>query len=396
MNYLPTPIAPGLYWVGAQNPNLRVFDVVMSTERGTSYNAYLLVDEKITLFETVKDGYEDQMLERIRAIVDPAKIDYIVLEHTEPDHSGAIGKVLEAAPNAHVYGSTAAMGIVKEILGADFPNTRVKTGDTLCVGSRTLEFTEVPFLHWPDSIFTYIPQDGTLVSGDVFGFHRSDMNLFTDATDSIDCDLKYYFDCIFGPFQPHVRQMLQKIAGKRIERILPSHGTIHRTEKDIAHVLDAYRHWSADAPKNDPRSAFVGFSSAYGYTATAARYLAESLSQSGWHVDFFDLGDCDSAAAKAAAESADALFIGSSTLNHDVLPPVWHLLSNLSFHVVKGKPAAVFGSFGWSGEAIKMMEDRLTGLGAKLAVPSLKFRLSPIGPKQEAIRTWVRTLCETL
>jgi flavorubredoxin len=198
----PVEITKGIYWVGAQNPDLRVFDVIMRTEWGTSYNSYLVKGtEKTALIDSVKEQFSDEQVERISKVCDVKSIDYIICNHTEPDHSGALWKLLELAPGATVLCSKPASVFLRSIMNRDFSCRVVTDGDTLELGGKTLKFISAPFLHWPDSIFTYVTEDAVLFSGDVFGFHFSAENVFDDLTPLSDEMLKsqkYYFDVIMG------------------------------------------------------------------------------------------------------------------------------------------------------------------------------------------------------
>ena len=229
----PTKIKDGIWWVGVQNPGLRVFDVIMRTEWGTSYNSYLIKGaEKTAVVDAVKEGFSEEQLDRISAVIDPKEIDYIICNHTEPDHSGALVKLMEAAPNAVVVCSRPAKMFIREIINRDFECMIAGDGVTIDLGGKTIEFISAPYLHWPDSIFTYVKEDAFLSSGDVFGFHFSAPNIFDDLT-KLDANMiasqKYYFDVIMSPFKSYVLQAVEKIRNLKIDVIGPSHGPVLRT-----------------------------------------------------------------------------------------------------------------------------------------------------------------------
>jgi len=373
-------IAEKIYWVGSVNPDLRVFDVIMETEWGTSYNAYLVRGaQKTALIETVKDRFTDDCLEKIRAVMDPADIDYIIANHTEPDHSGAVRALLAHMPNATVVASRAGIDFLKEIVNEPFASMTVKTGDSLDLGGRTLSFISAPFLHWPDSMFTWVPEEKVLFSGDVFGCHYAmpTGKLFDDESDR---DLakaqKYYFDVIMSPFTPYMRAALDRIADFDIDLICPSHGPVLRFT--IQEIMQKYQHWSEAAPPNDPPRVFIGYVSAYGNTRTLAECIAEGMEETGaFEIVSKDVSEMKTGEVLSEIEMADAVAIGSPTFNRDALAPVWNVLASVEVFPNKGKPAAAFGSYGWSGEAAGMVADRLRGLQMKVMEERLRIRLIP-------------------
>lgn len=373
-------ITENICWVGSVNPDLRVFDIIMETEWGTSYNAYLVRGEqKTALIETVKSRFADDCLEKIRAVMDPADIDYIIADHTEPDHSGAVKALLAHMPNATVVASRAGIDFLKEIVNDPFASMAVKTGDSLDLGGRMLEFISAPFLHWPDSMFTWVPEEKALFSGDVFGCHYAmpDGTLFDDESDR---DLakaqKFYYDVIMSPFKPYMRAALDRIADLDIDLICPSHGPVLRFT--IQEIMQKYQHWSQAAPPNDPPRVFIGYVSAYGNTRTLAECIARGMEETGtFEVIMEDMSEMEIDAALAEIEKADAVAIGSPTFNRDALAPVWNVLASVEVFPNKGKPAAAFGSYGWSGEAAGMVADRLRGLQLKVMEDTLRIRLIP-------------------
>lgn len=368
------PVTQHINWVGALNPELRRFDVVMHTEYGTSYNAYIVQGaQKTALVETVKDRFAAEQLARIESVAAPERIDYIVLDHTEPDHSGALAKLLELCPNATVVGSRAAITFLKDIANAEFPAKIVNGGDEIDLGGVTLRFISAPFLHWPDSIFTYVPQDKALISGDVFGCHYSTEKLLESAIDGEFLKAqRYYFDVIMGPFKKYVRDALERIAPLEIETICPSHGPV--LDKAPHETIARYADWAADAPAGD--AVFVGYVSCYGFTQQLGEEIVRALADNGVKAEMHDLGLEDTAALADMAVRSKGIVIGSPTLNRDVMPPVWSVLTVLSPLACAGKKAAAFGSYGWSGEAVGMIAARLEAIGCKV-VFTHKTKLRP-------------------
>lgn len=374
-----TEIVKGISWVGVRNPDLRVFDVIMRTDWGTSYNSYLIQGtEKTALVDTVKEAFTDEFVANISELCDVSKIDYIISNHTEPDHSGALEKLLELAPNAKVLCSKPASVFLKNILNTKFDCDVVADGDTLELGGKTLRFISAPFLHWPDSIFTYVVEDAVLLSGDVFGFHFSAKDVFDDLTplskEMIESQ-KYYFDVIMGPFKNYVLDAVKKVRGLHIDVIGPSHGPVLRAAPWDA--VDRYETWASDIlEKNEVKKVYIGYVSCYGYTKMLGEAIADVVKEAGFDVEIEDVSLVDPSVSAAKIHKADAFAIGSPTLNRDALKPVWDVLTSISTFIVKGKTAAVFGSFGWSGESVKYIAERLRCVGADI-VGTCSAKLKP-------------------
>lgn len=238
-------IKEDIYSVGVLNPNLRVFDIIMQTEYGTSYNSFLIRDEKSALVETAHLGFFDEYLEHIREICDIKDIDYIILNHTEPDHSGSVGKLLELNPDITVVGTAATVKYLENIANCDFKRMVVKEGDTLNLGKRTLKFIPAPFLHWPDSMFTYSEYDKTVFTCDFLGAHYCEPNMLDSKIhykDAYESAFAYYYQAIFGPFKKYVLAGLDKLEKLDFDTVCTSHGPI-LTEK-IKENMDKYRAWS--------------------------------------------------------------------------------------------------------------------------------------------------------
>lgn len=368
-----------LWWVGVEDHDLRVFDIVMHSDWGTSYNAYAVRGtEGVALFETVKEKFFDEYLDNLKEVCSLDEVRYIVVDHTEPDHSGSLEKLLELAPNATVVGSATALTFLKEIVNRPFASRTVKDGETIDLGGRTLTFLSVPFLHWPDSMYTYIPELGALFTVDSFGCHYADDRVFNDLIDGDFTEAyKYYFDCIMGPFKPFVLKALDKIKGLDIRFIGNGHGPVLRA--DIPKYLEMYRAWATPVVKPaDERRVAIAYVSAYGYTKQLAGVIADALAEGGVkHVELYDLVEQDLETARAAVQSADAFLLGSPTLVGDALPPIYEMLVGLNPIIHKGKPAGAFGSFGWSGEAVPKLTAQMQAIGLALPVEGLKVRFKP-------------------
>jgi len=394
----PVKITDGLWWVGAQNPGLRAFDVIMRTDWGTSYNSYLIKGaEKTAVVDAVKDGFTDEQIERISAVCDISSIDYIICNHTEPDHSGGVKKLLELASGAVVLCTKPASVFLQNIINDKFECHVVEDGETLELGGKTLRFISAPYLHWPDSMFTYVTEDAVLLSGDVFGFHFSAQNVFDDLTplsDEMEKSQKYYFDVIMGPFKSYVMAAIKKVRALHIDVIGPSHGPVLR--KTPWDAVDRYEQWASDIfVKNEPKKVYVGFVSCYGYTRQLAETIAGVARAAGYDVELEDVSQVEAAVCAEKIHKADAVAIGSPTLNRDALKPVWDVLTSLSTYIMKGKPAAVFGSFGWSGESIKYLSERLRAVGADV-LGTCSAKLKPDDRELAEAEKLGHTLCGAL
>ena len=368
-----------LWWVGVEDHDLRVFDIVMHSDWGTSYNAYAVRGaEGVALFETVKEKFFDEYLQNLKEVCSLDEVKYIVVGHTEPDHSGSLEKLLDLTPNATVVGSATAITFLKEIVNKPFASRAVKEGDTIDLGGRTLTFLSVPFLHWPDSMYTYIPEMKALFTVDSFGCHYADDRVFNDLIDGDFTEAyKYYFDCIMGPFKPFVLKALDKIKPLNIQFIGNGHGPVLRA--NIPHYLELYRQWATPVVvPADERRVTIAYVSAYGYTKQLAGVIADALAEGGVkHVELYDLVECDLETARAAVQTADGFLLGSPTLVGDALPPIYEMLVGLNPIIHKGKPAGAFGSYGWSGEAVPKLTAQMQAIGLALPVEGLKVRFKP-------------------
>ncbi|MHC1748797.1 MAG: FprA family A-type flavoprotein [Cellulosilyticaceae bacterium] len=376
-------IKPDFFWVGALDPDLRVFDIVMETEFGTTYNAYLLKgSEKTVLFETVKDKFFDKFIDQIKQITDPSKIDYIVVNHTEPDHVGSVAKILEYAPQATVIGTTSAIKYLSNIANRPFSSRIVKQGDTLSVGNKTIRFIMAQCLHWPDTMYSYIEEDKILVTCDSFGAHYCDSRVLRSSLNaSQEADYlkayEYYYTMIMGPFKPFVLQALNKIQDLEIDFICPGHGMV-LDHTNIAYYKDLYKEWSTPVKRSCP-SIVIPYVSAYGYTKKIAEEIQKGIVSTGKNVDvlLFDLVTSDMDAVLREVSMCTGLLVGSPTIVADTLPPIWTLLTSLNPTIHKGIKAGCFGSYGWSGEATNNIAERFKQLRFSMPLEPLKILFNP-------------------
>jgi flavorubredoxin len=374
----PIKIADGVYWIGAHDPDRTVFDIIMPIDHGTSYNAYLVRGaDKVAVIETSKNlpDMQNQFLQELHALVDPSRIDYIILDHLEPDHSGALANLLQIAPQARVVVSRSGEHFVKHILNRDVQPLRVGDGDSLDLGGKTLRFVAAPFLHWPDTMFTYLPEDRMLFSGDFLGSHYADNRIFNDLVGDFTWYFRYYYDVILRPFKDYVLKALDKIKDWPVDIICPAHGPVLRT--NLSYYTNSYAAWSRPPADAAVKRALVLYASAYGNTRSMAQAVAEGLASCDVQTEVLDIGGGLPDGLMDKLERADALLVGSPTFVGDALQPVWRLLSSFATIKVKGKVAAAFGSYGWSGEAVGMMEERFKGLKMAVVTPGVRAVLVP-------------------
>ncbi len=369
----------GIHWIGSLDPDLRVFDIIMYTEFGTTYNSYLVQGtEKTAVFETVKVKCFDEYIEKLKSEIDVSKLDYIVVDHTEPDHSGSVELLLELAPNAKVVGSSSAIRFLKAIANRDFEAIIVNSGDTLDLGGKTLKFISAPFLHWPDSIYTYIEEDKTLITCDSFGSHYSlDDVLFSklDNEGNYRKALKYYFDMIMGPFKSHMLKAIDKIEDLDIDMICPGHGPV--LDENPWQIVNQCKEWSTEVNPNTKPTVVIPYVSAYGYTAQMADEIKKGIESIGdIDVTTYDMVYTEKADIMNLIHFADGVLFGSPTINSDALPPISDLLMSMSPVVHGSKLAGAFGSYGWSGEAVKNLEDRMKQVRLKVT-PGLRVNFKP-------------------
>ena len=371
-------LADDLYYVGAHDPGLKFFDVIVPTERGTTYNAYLIRGEKTALIETVHDDFSDQLFDNIRRICPIEDIDYVICDHTEPDHSGSLGKLLDIAPDVTVYGSAPAIKNLKNILNRDFRSVIAKNGLVLDLGGYTLKFLSAPNLHWPDSVFTWCEELKTVFTCDFLGCHYCAETVDVDITDDKAYleELERYYTYIFGPFPQAVQKGVSIIRELAPETVCTSHGPVLRAK--VKSTADLYEAWADRMISGlDPHKISIFYVSAYGYTKAMAQALAEGASSAGTKADIYEITGTDKAVLAEAVRTSAAYMFGSPTLNRDALPPVWDVLGMVSPITDRNKPALMFGSFGWSGEACGNMADRARGIGLMVDEELVKICFAP-------------------
>ena len=369
----------GFYWAGIVDDNLRVFDIIMYTEFGTTYNSYVWkAGDKVVLFETAKEKFFDEYLDKLKEIIDVTKIDYLIVDHTEPDHAGSIGRLLEYSPQMKIVATGCAIGFLKEIVNHDFTSIAVKDNQTMEIGGKTLRFLVVPNLHWPDTMYTYIEEEQLLVTCDSFGSHYG----FHDVLASKVTDhegymraTKYYFDCIIGPFKPFMLKALDKVRQLDVSMICPGHGPV--IDENIDSMYNVYEEWCTVVNPNQKKTVIIPYVSAYGYTKQLAEEIAKGIQDSGdIDVRSYDLVEADQDRVLEELGFADGILFGTPTIVGEALKPIWDLTTSMFAGTHGGKLASAFGSYGWSGEGVPHIIERLKQLRMKV-VDGLRIRFKP-------------------
>ena len=353
------------YWVGIEDPGLRVFDIIMYTEYGTTYNSYVLkAGDKTILFETAKAKYFDDYLDKLKEITDISSIDYLVVDHTEPDHAGSVERLLDLNPHLKIVATGCAIGFLKEIVNRDFVSIPVKDNQTMTIGNKTLRFLIVPNLHWPDTMYTYIEEDQILVTCDSFGSHYSFPDVLVSKVTDHDAYMKatkYYFDCIIGPFKPYMLKALNRVRQLDLSMICTGHGPV--LDSGIPFLLDTYEEWCTVVNPNQKKTVVIPYVSAYGYTGQLAEKIAEGIRDSGEiDVRAYDLVTADQSKVLDELGFADGILFGTPTIVGEALKPIWDLTTSIFAGTHGGKLASAFGSYGWSGEGVPHILERLKQL----------------------------------
>jgi flavorubredoxin len=368
-------IAEKIYWVGSIDWNIRDFHGY-STYQGTTYNAFLIQDEKVVLIDTVKKDFFPEWMDQIRLLIDPKKIDYVISNHTELDHSGSLSWLM------HVIGSEKPVYCSKlgaQNLGRHFHGSLnlkpVNEGEELKLGRRTLTFLETRMLHWPDSMFTYLKEDQLLFSSDAFGQHYAGMERFDDQIgEAIMSHAQKYFANILLLYSPLVLKLVEKVTrmGLPIKMICPDHGIMWR--KDPGKIIRAYVQWAQQKPQ---KKALVIYDSMWHSTQAMAEAIVDALAQERVEARTMHLRTIHRSDAMTEVLDAGAILVGSPTLNNGLFPTVADFLCYMKGLKPLNKIAAAFGSYGWSGEAVKLINQGLEEMKFRIVDPGLNIQYVP-------------------
>jgi flavorubredoxin len=392
--YKAIKVSDHVYWVGAIDWTIRDFHGY-TTKRGSTYNAYLIVADKITLIDTVKEPFKDELLSRIASVVEPSHIDFIVSNHSEMDHSGCLAGMIREISPEKVYASTMGAKTLKEHFKIDREIIAVKDGSELSLGDMALSFMETRMLHWPDSMFSYLGEDKLLFSQDAFGMHLASMERFADEVDEaiLDYEAATYYANILLPYSPLILGLLEKVkkSGLDIRIIAPDHGPIWR--KDLGKILGLYKTWAEQKPT---RKAIVLYHSMWHSTELMARAIEEGLIAGGAHVKVMSMGSFHRSDVAYEILNAGALVAGSSTLNNNMLPAMADVLTYLKGLKPKNLIGAAFGSYGWSGESASHIQDILTSMKVELICEPTKSKYVPDDAVLESCYSLGKNIAEKL
>ncbi len=355
----PVKIKEDIYWVGAIDWDVRDFHGY-TTQRGTTYNAYLVIDEKITLIDTVKGKFAAEMLKRISEIVDPAKIDYVISNHVEMDHSGCLPEIMEIAKNATLFTSPKGESGLKRHYKQDWNFRAIKSGESLNLGKRNINFVLTPMVHWPDNMLSYLVEDKILFSNDAFGQHIASSERFDDELPLhiiLEESSKYYANIVL-PYGAQVSKALEIAGGLEIDVIAPSHGVIWHSQ--IPEIIKNYQRWATNLTDN---AAVIVYDTMWGSTEKLAYTLQNVFESKGITTKMRNLKTTHISDIMTDILTAKYICVGSSTLNNNMLPTVAGFLTYLKGLAPKNRKAIAFGSFGWGGQSIDQVEQVLKETG---------------------------------
>lgn len=376
-------ITNDIYPVGVLNPNMRIFDIVMRTEYGTSYNSYIITGGnggKIALIDGCHERFTEAFIKNIRTVTDIKNINYVIVNHCEPDHTGALREIVNLAPNVEFYCTAAGKIFLSNIIKTPLKIHVVTDGEIINLGDKTLQFIIAPFLHWPDSMFTYCKERKTVFTCDFLGCHYCEPQIFDDKISYVEHYKKAvtnYYDAIFSPFSPYVKQGIEKIKKLDVQYACTSHGPVLAKGTLYDYVLNYY--WKRCTEENKKLFIPVIYASAYGYTTKIAKALQEGILSVDDNIicTLFDVNEHELCELTNIVNNAQYFCIGSPTLNKNAVHPIWDVINGIDAINSKNKIAIVFGSFGWSGEAQKNIETALTALQIKIFSSKLHYRFLP-------------------
>ena len=392
--YQAVKISDHVYWVGAIDWAIRDFHGY-TTPHGSTYNAYLVMADKITLIDTVKAPFMDEMLSRIASVVDPSKIDYIISNHSEQDHTGCLWQVAELVKPEKIFASAMGVKALGEIFHKNNSIEAVKDGQSLSLGNMDLKFMETRMIHWPDSMFSYLEKDGVLFSQDAFGMHLATFERFDDelAADMLEYEAATYYANIVLPFSPQVLKTLEKVAasGWTIKIIAPDHGPVWR--KDLNFILNLYNKWARQVRV---KKAVVVYATMWHSTEMMAKAIAESLAVEGIRVKLLNVDDAHRSEVLYEVLEAGALIAGSPTLNNHMMPQMADVMTYMKGLKPANLTGAVFGSFGWSGESLKDLEATLAAMKVEIVADTVSVRHVPDGDVLNKCRELGKTVAAQL
>ncbi len=375
----PLEIKKDIFWVGAVDYNSRDFHGYSRSPQGSTYNAYLVKDEKNVLFDTVKAEFTDTLLCRMGHLLRPEELDYIVVNHVEPDHAGALPRLVELCRPEKIFCSPLGLKAMEAHFDiGGWPVEVKKTGDTLNIGKRTVHFLEARMLHWPDSMFSYLAEDALLICNDAFGQNIACSERFADEIDrsALEHAMKEYYHNIVQPYAPQVVKVLAQVAelGLDIDMVAPDHGLIFRGREDARFALDLYGRYAAAPWK---KRALVVYDTMWHSTEKMAAAVGEGLFAAGVPFEILSVKSNHHSRIMTALADCGAVAVGSPTHNNGVLPGIADILTYMKGLRPQNKMGFAFGSFGWSGEGAQHIHDWLAGMGFAMPVDPVKCKFVP-------------------
>lgn len=373
-------IKDSLFYIGVSDEDIRTFDIIMKTANGTTYNAYLLkTSEGVVIFDTVKEAFAQEFFDKLESLCSYDEIKYIVMHHLEPDHSGALPELTKRAPQAKIFISPMAQPMLKSIShhSENMEFETVWTNKEITLGEKTIKFLSTPNLHWPETMSSYLVEDKVLFSGDVFGSHYCDNRVFNDLVGDFDYAFKYYYDHIMRPFKTDVLNALRLYKPLDIDLIANLHGPIMRSNPE--QYIKKYEKWSMpDKSRHGKKVVSIFYVTSYKNTKEMAEAIFDGLETLDSVIaNIYDLTALDEQNMLSILEESTGVLIGAPTINGDVPKPVWDLLNCMMLIEKKGKFGGCFGSYGWSGEAVEMMNTRLKSLKFRVPLQPKKIKLIP-------------------
>lgn len=372
----PVEIKKDIHWVGAVDWNIRDFHGY-STPKGTTYNSYLVLDDKVALFDTVKKPFKNNLMHNIRSLIDPRKVDYLIVNHVEMDHSGSVPEILEELqPEKIICSAMGKKALLEHYHREDWPYEVVASGQTVSLGKKSVQFIETRMVHWPDSMMSYFPGDRLLISSDGFGQHWATSQRFDDEVDSHEL-LKHaakYYANILLLYSPLIQKLLANVQqlGLEIDMIAPDHGLIWRKEPN--RIIQAYDLWSQQQSK---QQALIIYDTMWQSTEKMAYAIGDGLSRQGVNFQTFNMKYAHRSDVMTEVLDAKALIFGSSTLNNGMMPTMADMLTYMKGLKPVNKIGAAFGSYGWSGEAVKLISGVMEEMKIELVDPGLRVKFAP-------------------
>jgi len=390
-------ITNDVQWIGVLDADIRTFDIVMETKYGTTYNSYFINAEKKAVVEVVKEKFFSVFEAKLRQLCNPEEIEFIFINHTEPDHSGGLNKLLEIAPNATVVASNSAIMNLKEQLNMPFQHIIANDGHVTDLGNKKVTAISAPNLHWPDSIYSYLHEDKVLFSCDSFGAHFCHEAMYNDKVGNYDDAFQYYFDVILKPFSKFFLKAIEKISHLQIDAICNGHGPL--LTSNPMQIVQKTKHLCEEYLRNYPEKhrILIAFVSAYGFTKTIAEKLKEGAEKvPNVVVDFCDIEKMDLGTLGEKIAKADAYLLGSPTINQNMLPQLYSVFALMTPLRDKGKLAAAFGAYGWSGEAKQNLISNMDNLKLNRYCETMFIKFIPSKAEEERIIEFGEQFAKTL